>query len=228
MTRSFAFLSGLPRSGSTVLSALLDQNPSIHAEGFSGLCQIMWDAQASCFGPAYEALQASGRTQTADEIMAAIPHIYYQHVEKPIVLDKCRTWMLPDNVAMLRRFITRDPKIIVLTRPVDEVLQSFARIRELNGLDPDVPELIVPNTDPLMRPLAGVEYAKHSGDPAFLVIEYSDLCSDPLGTVQAIYEHCGWEPFLHDFDHIVNRHPEDDRVYGLIGLHDIRPSLPRS
>ena len=41
-------LSGLPRTGSTLLSAILYQNPKIHAEGNSGLCQLMWDLEVSC------------------------------------------------------------------------------------------------------------------------------------------------------------------------------------
>jgi len=45
----FVCLSGLPRSGSTLLSAILSQNPLIHAEGNSAVCQLMWDMQMSCF-----------------------------------------------------------------------------------------------------------------------------------------------------------------------------------
>lgn len=227
MTKQFVFLAGLPRSGSTVLSALLNQNQVIHAEGFSSVCQIMWDTKQSCFGPAFQALQAGRRTQTAYEIISDIPNIYYKDVDKPIVVDKCRTWMLPDNMEMIRTFITPNPKVVILNRPVDEVLESFARIRSMNNLDPHVPELLIPNTDPLMRPLAGIEYAKHCGDPAFLIVEYSDLCNDPQGTVEVIYKHCGWEPFSHNFDNIVNPYPEDDSVYGLRGLHTIRKKLGR-
>lgn len=227
MNQHFTFLAGLPRAGSTVLSALLSQNPRIHAEGFSSLCQIMWDVRQSCYGPTFQALQASRRTHTAREIVAEIPTIYYKNCDRPIVVDKCRTWMLPDNMAMIREFITPDPKVIVLSRPVDEVLASFARIREANNLEGFAPELLLPNTDPLMRPLAGVEYARYSGDPAFIVIEYAELCNDPEGTLGKIYAHCGWDAFEHDFENIVNPFPEDDEVYGLRGLHTIRRRLER-
>ena len=36
------FLAGLPRSGSTVLSALLNQHPEVHTSATSGLCEVMF------------------------------------------------------------------------------------------------------------------------------------------------------------------------------------------
>ncbi len=41
--KNFYFISGLPRTGSTLLSSILYQNPLIHTEGNSALCQLMWD-----------------------------------------------------------------------------------------------------------------------------------------------------------------------------------------
>ena len=41
------FLAGLPRTGSTVLSAVLSQNPDIYAGTNSPVCQLMIDADAS-------------------------------------------------------------------------------------------------------------------------------------------------------------------------------------
>jgi hypothetical protein len=42
-----------------------------------------------------------------------------------------------------------------------------------------------------------------------------------------IYEHCGWQPFEHNLDNIVNRYKENDVIYGLVGQHDIRPQISR-
>jgi Sulfotransferase family len=43
----FVCLAGMPRSGSTVLAAILSQNPQIHTEGNSPMCQMMWDTYLS-------------------------------------------------------------------------------------------------------------------------------------------------------------------------------------
>jgi sulfotransferase len=222
---SFVALSGLPRTGSTLLSAILSQNPEIHAEGNSAVCQLMWDMQQSCETNAAEQLQANRKQATQDDLVRAIPAIYYKDVKTQHIVDKCRSWTLPDNMAILRRYITDDPKVIVLTRPLDEIVQSFVRLREANGWDDPAAGLLDPMSEPIMRSQFGVDHARLTNTGEFLFVEYADLVTDPQVVVDRIYSFCDWEPFAHDFNNVTNRHPEDDSVYGLLGMHDIRPKV---
>lgn len=223
---TFVALSGLPRTGSTLLSAILSQNPEIHAEGNSAVCQLMWDMQVSCETSSSEQLLANGRVTDQDALVSSIPAIYYRHVRSTHIVDKCRSWTLPANMQMIRRYITDDPKVIVLTRPVDEIVDSFVRLREANGWQGDPKAgLLDPESEPIMRSLMGVEIAKASNTGEFLFVEYADLISDPQSQIDRIYDFCKWEPFSHDYDNVVNLHPEDDSVYGLAGMHDIRPRV---
>lgn len=225
---TFVALSGLPRSGSTLLSAILSQNPEIHAEGNSAVCQLMWDMQTSCQTAASEQLAANNRHATQDSLVAAIPAIYYRDVTATHIVDKCRSWTLPANMDMLRRYIPNRPRVIVLVRPIDEIIASFVALRRANGWQGD-PELglLEAGSEPIMRSLDGVESAKASGSDEFLFIEYADLVDSAREVLAAVYEFCGWEQFTHDLDHIVNPHPENDAVYGLLGMHDIRPIISR-
>jgi len=102
----FVALSGLPRTGSTLLSAILSQNPDVHAEGNSAVCQLMWDMQQSCEGAASEQLHANNRQATQDDLVRAIPEIYYKNTTATHIVDKCRSWTLPANMDMLRRYVT--------------------------------------------------------------------------------------------------------------------------
>jgi sulfotransferase len=223
---TFVALSGLPRTGSTLLSAILSQNPEIHAEGNSAVCQLMWDMQQSCEGLASEQLIANGRQADQDALVSSIPAIYYREVKAMHIVDKCRSWTLPANMAMLRRYITDDPKVIVLTRPVEEIVKSFVRLREANGWTGDLEaDLLEPGSEPIMRSLSGVTLARESNKGEFLFIEYSDLVADTRGVLDSIYEFCKWEPFTHNLDSIVNNHPEDDSVYGLLGMHEVRSKI---
>lgn len=223
----FAFLAGLPRSGSTLLSAILSQNPDIHAEGNSAVCQLMWDMQQSCLTGAREQLEANYRQDTQDDLLRAIPAVYYKNVTASHIVDKCRSWTLPANMDMIRRYITDDPKVIVLTRPLDEVLTSFAQLRVANGGSGDISDLMEPGSEPVMRSHAGVINAQMSADSAFLFVNYADLCADPDQVLRRIYAHCGWPLFRHDFDNVINAHPENDDIYGLVGMHKIRPKVGR-
>ena len=105
--QQFVCLSGLPRSGSTLLSALLSQNPTIHAEGNSAVCQLMWDMYESCTNKASEQLKANNRHATIRDLISQLPQIYYKNIpkEKQIVVDKCRSWTIPINIALLKEYI---------------------------------------------------------------------------------------------------------------------------
>lgn len=129
---------------------------------------------------------------------------------------------------LLRKYIPNEPRVIVMLRPVDEVVDSFKALFRKNGYEDEVhPDLFEPGSEPLMRSLAGVEYAKHTNSGEFLFVEYGDLVDNTQDVLSSIYEFCGWEPFTHDLDNIVNQHPEDDSVYGLVGMHDVRPTIGR-
>ena len=78
----FVCLSGLPRSGSTLLSAILSQNPDIHAEGNSAVCQLMWDINKSCETTASEQLKANYREKTINDMVLSIPNTYYKNISK--------------------------------------------------------------------------------------------------------------------------------------------------
>lgn len=226
---NFTALSGLPRSGSTLLSSILSQNPEIHAEGNSAVCQLMWDMQVSCTVNAHEQLSANNRMSTQDSLVAAIPAIYYRDVRSMHIVDKCRSWTLPPNMEMLRRYISDPARVIVLTRPIDDIVRSFVRVRKANGWTCDLERgLLDEGTEPIMRSLMGVNMARQADTGEFLFIEYDDLVDSTQEIIESIYGFCEWEPFHHTYSNIVNPHPENDLVYGLIGLHDVRDTISRT
>lgn len=228
--KQFVFMAGLPRSGSTLLSAILSQNPLIYSEGNSALSQFMWDAQETANGRAAEMLAANRRqASTPHDIISALPHLYYKDVDRPIVIDKCRTWTLPGNMDLIRKHITASPKVVVLIRPVDEIVRSFVTLRLRNGWTGDLyADLLTEGDDPICRPLLATKIAQFSGSPEFLFIEYKDLTTNTTEVLASIYGFCGWEPFEHDLENIENVNHEDDAVYGLDGMHDVRKTISPS
>jgi sulfotransferase len=222
--KQLVFLSGLPRAGSTMLSSILGENPLIHAEGNSAVCQLMWDMSVSCETSCSEQLVANNRFDTKQDLVSQIPDVYYQNVTPPIVVDKCRSWTLEPNVRMIKQYISKTPKIIVLTRPIDEIVQSFIGLGKDNGKVFKSKDLLSPGTEPIMRSLQGVDWAKKNNAGEFLFVEYSDLVSYTKEIIASIYSFCEWDYFEHDLSNIVNRSPENDSVYGLLGMHEVRSS----
>lgn len=221
----FVCLSGLPRSGSTLLSAILHQNPLIHAEGNSAVCQLMWDMEQSCKFNCGEQLQANNRHTTMYELVASIPVTYYKHVTRLIILDKCRSWTLPANQDLLQRFVTDTPKTIVLTRPIEEIVASFADLHKRNDKPFDESALLREGTEPLMRSLSGVESARKTNRGEFLFISYEELINDTNAVLDEIYHFICEKRFFHNLKNIINNNPENDLVYGLNGMHDVYPTI---
>lgn len=220
--KQLSFLSGLPRSGSTLLSSILSENPLIHAEGNSAVCQLMWDMSVSCEVNCQEQLAANSRFDTRNKLISEIPEIYYENTDRPFVLDKCRSWTLEANVRLIKEYITKTPKIIVLTRPIDEIVQSFIRLGKENDKVFKSKDLLSAGSEPIMRSLNGVDWAKKNNSGEFLFVEYSDLVLYTKEVIASIYSFCGWDYFEHDLSNIVNRFPENDDVYGLQKMHEVR------
>ena len=228
----FVCLSGLPRSGSTLLSAILCQNPLIHAEGNSAVCQLMWDMYKSCVTSANEQIRANYRENTIKDLISQIPHIYYKDIQQTekIVVDKCRSWSIEPNVKILKMFIDKNIKIIILERNVLDVVKSFVKLYRKNGKFDEESEnkLVEKNTEPIMRSLEGIKWAKNNNsDNTFLFIKYDDLINNTKETIDKIYTFCGWQHFDHDFNNIVIKYPENDEVYNLKGQHSIRSTIKK-
>lgn len=230
----FVCLSGLPRAGSTLLSAILSQNPLIHAEGNSAVCQLMWDMQQSCLNNSKEQLKANGREiSTMHTLISNIPKLYYTNLtgEEKIVVDKCRSWTIPANLSLLEKNVSPNYKVIILERSVKAIVKSFMKLYQANGLDQnsEAEKLLVPNSEPIMRSLAGINWAKKNNQANhFLFIQYDDLVRTPAAVLQQIYEFCEWKPFTHNYEQVVCKYPENDDIYGLKGMHHIHDTvIPR-
>jgi len=224
----FVCLSGLPRSGSTLLSALLSQNPKIHAEGNSAVCQLMWDTQYSCLHKCNEQLNANNRKRTINELLKSIPAVYYNDIDdnEKIIVDKCRSWTVVDNINLLKENVDKNIKIIMLERPILEIINSFHRLFLKNYRLNDLNILLIPNSEPVMGPLNGLIYAKQNNqNNNFLFITYKELTENTEETIKKIYDFCNWEYFEHDFNNIVQKYVENDEEYGLDGFHDVYPSI---
>jgi sulfotransferase len=227
----FVCLTGLPRTGSTLLSAILSQNPTIHAEGNSAVCQLMWDMHVSCSTTSREQISANNRESSVAELISYIPQIYYNNIDEneKIIVDKCRSWTMPHNISLLKKYIDKNAKIIVLERPILEIVNSFCKLFKKNNIEKNSNDFLNLINKPLMLSLNGVLYAKHNNqENTFLFITYNELVEQPSETIRKIYDFCNWEYFQHDFNTIIPKYKEDDSKYNLIGFHDVRPTIAKS
>jgi sulfotransferase len=245
----FVCLAGVPRAGATLLSAILSQNPSIHTEGHSPMCQLMWDTYLSYQDKCNREFAAHGKDHRLPKIIGQIPHTYYCPTDasgndivsdpsiRRIVVDRCRSWTNGCNLNMLRSAVDSNIKVIVMVRPLIEVVESYAHLFSNNHmattLDQVLPQLLNSGTEPIVRAWEGVNWAKewcknNPDDKTFIFVTYDELITDTSNTILRIYQHCGWDTFDHDFTNIVMKNPENEKINGLVGQFEVRPQIKRS
>jgi sulfotransferase len=222
MNKNIFFLSGLPRTGSTLLTSILSQNPNMHTEGNSALCQLMWDMQVSC----ETTEQMSNKPDLQNKLISEIPNMFYQNTSGYII-DKCRSWTMPANLELIEKYITKTPKIIVMVRPIIDIVKSFVFIRQMNNWENPEVGLLDDGSEPIMRSLIGVRYAKEISTGQFLFVEYDDLITNTRDTLKDIYNFLELPVYNHDLNNIVNPDSEADNELNMIGLHDIRSKITR-
>jgi hypothetical protein len=156
-------------------------------------------------------------------MVAELPNRYYSEVTRPFVIDKCRTWTAPDNVKMLRHYVTPQPKIVVLTRDPSDIIASFKSLFERNNRnDFDTSGM----ADEFNRNILCTQMAIDANDPkTFLFVEFENLINNAQIELNRIYKFLDLEPYEHDLNNIVTVNPENDKVYGLEGMHSVRQTI---
>lgn len=241
----FYFLSGLPRSGSTLLSSILNQNPELYSGPNSPMCGMMVNLERSIL--ASEQYNAYPKPHVISPTVYGVLENYYSDINKPNIIDKSRSWSTKENFGTLLRNLPYDPKVILTVRSINEILASFIYMihqnpQQASFIDQEIearqefyyyrhPDEI--RCDHLMRPkglidecLYGIAYAMlEENRQYFHIVEYDDLVGRTGETIKGIYDFLGLEHFDHNYNNIINITPEDDRIYGLEGLHDVRSSI---
>lgn len=241
-------MAGLPRSGSTLLGAILNQNPRFHTEPASPVMDFIMAinkvADKNEHYAAYPKQQA---------VFATVHHIfqsYYFDVQKPVIFDKNRGW--PGQIKGLEQCVTNKAKILCPVRNIDEVLASLLKIAKSNPFNPEIGkpnfidhsllllnkaindenrcDLIMSDKGMIGQCMGAIVDAVNKGYRDRLhFVEYDSLIEDPEGTLQDIYEFLEEEPYEHDFYNIHTPHREKDKeVFSVPTLHEISPTLRRS
>ena len=242
--RKYYFMSGLPRSGSTLLSSLLNQNPRFYSGPSSPVVPTILALENSLSQD--ELYLAYPKPEQARRLIASVLQIYYSDVENPVIFDKNRSWV--DRMNYIEGYFGIQPKILYPVRNIDEILASFISMHRRNpytgeGKISFMDEMLIKSNQPLnddsrCQMLAGpmgILWQSYNGlktvfeqgkQNSIHLIEYDDLINQPKETMEKIYDFLEEKYFEHDYQNIENIHREKDKeVYGLADMHKVRKSL---
>ena len=214
------FLASIPRSGSTLLTSLLNQRSDVYASPTSNLCDTMGAAvQAWEQNPT---TQAQGGTQKdLIRILKGIAKARYD--TKKIVFDKGRGWPSPQIMRTMKK-VQGDVKIVATVRPIADCLASFVKIAK-----PDDVRDFCRNSrlaQHLFYSYSALKSGYETNPENFLLVEYDDLIKDPQAQLNRIAEFTGLAPFTHDLDNIEDS-KEEDEIWGIKDLHKVRKKVSK-
>lgn len=226
--KEYYFISGLPRSGSTLLSAILKQNPEFYADIAS--------ASEYIIGASIKVICESENNFTIGEeqrknILYGIFDGYYKNIDKAIIFDSGRNWTKRTH---LLKDLFPYTKILCCVRDIISILNSFELITSKNSLyQPASPEHsgnVFERCDNIMNKVGGIVsvpwiclsegYA--SNPEMMMLIEYEDLCKEPEKTMRKVYEFLEKPYFNHDFDNVEYSNETYDKGINSKGLHTIK------
>jgi sulfotransferase len=228
--KQYYFISGLPRSGSTLLSAILKQNPEFHAdiaspvEGLTG-CSI-------------DIITGSENNFTVSEeqrknLLYGIFDGYYQHIEHPIIFDSSRSWTKKTN---LLQTLFPYTKILCPVRDIVSILNSFEVLLNKNCFHTKQinEKIFSDNIFVRFQEIFEREVIKYHtflqegyaiNSEMIFFIEYENLCKKPEKTIREIYEFLEKPYYCHDFNNVEYSNEIYDIGCNVKNLHTVRKKV---
>jgi sulfotransferase len=244
--KEFFFLAGMQRSGATVLSSILNQNKDMWVTPASPLFRMMFTQAQS-----HNELENIdyNRSEAIDDVIATIPHAFYQDKSAKYIIDKNLNWPSPQGVEVITKYITKNVKFICPVRNILDILVSFDTIinahpdSKNNIMDEQV--LATTNAD---KPLAdrradflmlqnkdvalSLKFMKHALVPEyrhlFHFVDYDDFINNPQKEINKIYDFLEIPKYNHEFENIVDSSGiSRESLTGIKDLHAIRPKVQK-
>lgn len=226
MNKTLHFLSGIPRSGSTVLAAILNQNPLTHVSTTSGLVHAL-DGLANTWHSQGLLNENDPNREKLAQTMRGMIDAFYADTDKPIVIDKGRGWPIPIIMQAMVQVLGHTPKIIATVRPVPDCMASFVRLVKPTDLDLFMYEGQL--ADHLKAAYLSLEQGYEAMPECFLFIEYDKLMADPKSELKRVHDFLELPDFEYDLNNIDGStvKEDDENLHGYYGMHDIKPVLAK-
>lgn len=233
--KTFHFVAGMPRSGSTLLCNILNQNPRFWATATSGLCPLL--LKINFVWQEIPELKASATTEEKLSLIRGMFTGFHVN-DRPVILNKSRGWV--SALEMVRNALGVEPKILVTIRDIPSILSSCEKLFRKELKSPESVARWGQNMETIEGRLAfwtsadqmvGGQYNRirdcvMRGNRRNLhFVDFDELCSSPAITMEKVYQFLGEEPFTHDFERVDQTTHEKDIEHGFLDLHTIRQKV---
>ena len=221
----FNAICGIPRSGSTLLCNILNQNPKFRASSTSCIPQSV-RALSSLWSNSPEVKSdllhdkdaAEARMLAASRAMVAA---WYQDTDAEVIFDKGRLW---NSQSLVLRHLFPEAHMFVCVRDLRDVFASIQKQHSKNPLldTAENPHQLTAynRADRMFSPegmigsqISGVEDLARRQKPYIHLILFETLVKSPKMVLQNIYSVLNEEYFEHDFENVENTATDADSLY---------------
>lgn len=237
----YHFIAGLPRSGSTLLAAILSQNPRFRAGMTSPVGSLFAGVLSQC-----SAGSEFGAVITRDQRVRLLRGLFDSYYADDVaasghevVFDTNRLWCA--RMPALAELFP-EARVVACVRNVAWVMDSLERRFRANPFentrlfsDDSERSTVYARVDTLAQrnrlvgfawsALKEAYYGEHAD--RLLVVDYDLLSQAPERVLRLIYEFLGEPWFAHDFEHVQYDAPAFDESLGVPELHRVRPKVAR-
>lgn len=232
MEKKYHFITGLPRSGSTLLTSVLNQNPRFHSSITDPLCDLARGVIENCQNS--PGMKSAVPVERRKNLVRSLFGGYYQDIDKEVIFNTNRAWTYLTNVV---HDLYPKSKFIVCVRDINWVLDSFECAHRRNPFSTNtvtggLSNSVYQRAENLMKedgvvgfPYVGIKQAITGSEQSSLfLLEYEKFCKDPKNTIRVLYNFIEEPYYEHDFDDVEASWDEYDSEIG-IKLHDVRKKV---
>jgi sulfotransferase len=226
------FISGLPRAGSTLLAALLRQNPRFYAH-MSGPMANFFTALLGQMSGANEFSVFLDEARKRAILKGVFKNYYEPEAAAgKIIFDTNRLWC--SKMPALAELFPQS-KVIACVRECAWIVDSIERLTRRNPFEMskifnfDAGGSVYSRAEGVSRGDGMVGFALNALREAFygeqagrlMLLRYETLTATPAEALNAVYDFIGEQVFAHDFDNIEFDAEEFDARLGTPGLHRV-------
>jgi len=232
----YHFISGLPRSGSTLLAALLRQNPAFTA-GISSPLGPLFHATRNAMGAWTETSVLLTDAHRERVLRGLFDSCFADQAKHRVIFDTNRSWCA--RLPAVKRLFP-DARVICCVRSLAWIMDSMERLirqqafHESKLFNNDSERATVfTRVDALSQQdrfvgfswsaLKEAVYGEHAD--SLLLVDFDLLTSAPERVLRLFYQFIGEPWFDHDFNTVEFDAPDFDQQPGLPGLHKVRPTV---
>lgn len=226
----YFFITGLPRSGSTLLSAILRQNPRCTA-GMTSPVGSITNALRIMMTQNTEIKALVDDPARARILRGIFDGYYSDHQKKDVIFDTNRGWSgrIPELLHLFP-----EAKLIATVRDPAWVFDSVETIIRKNPIRQS--SMVKPGSNIEARAEAMMGHDGFIGGPLghlkeavfgqdshrVMLVDYRALCVAPDKALAAIYKFIEQPEFVHDFENVDYQQEEFDAALNTPGLHTVR------